>query len=266
MSQAHACRGAASWAATACAAPGIRRCDARPRAWVTCCCRAAGVLGSFSPVRNQESSSFHNLVPLSAGLSEQSAAGLSSACHAGRGARRSRRWTSSASSTSVSIGTPGTPIITTTKAAPHVSTVVAVLIVDDVTARLPERLARPDDTLGFALQLEPDLAFEHVTEYRSRVPMRWRSRVTWWELNKYCHDAGVCWNDGGRWSRSTVNGVDIVVTSEPLGADSSWLSSDIVAGPPQVRMKHYRPACVGRPELVQIANTVISSARSVGGW
>src|SRR4051812_18660715 len=51
---------------------------------------------------------------------------------------------------------------------------VAVLVVDGVTARLPERPARLDDTLGLPLQLETDRTLGDVAERRTRVTM-WRS-------------------------------------------------------------------------------------------
>src|SRR5215469_71837 len=54
--------------------------------------------------------------------------------------------------------------------------VIAVLIVDDVSARLPERLASPDDTRSLTLELEHHLALQHIAEARSGVPMR---RIAW---------------------------------------------------------------------------------------
>lgn len=43
---------------------------------------------------------------------------------------------------------------------------------DDIAARLPERLAGPDDALRLALEFEDELAFEQVTEDRAGVAVR----------------------------------------------------------------------------------------------
>ena len=42
--------------------------------------------------------------------------------------------------------------------------VVRLLVVDEVAARLPERLPRADDALGFALDLEAHLSGDEVAE------------------------------------------------------------------------------------------------------
>src|SRR5215469_11734900 len=55
--------------------------------------------------------------------------------------------------------------------------VVAVLIVDEVAARLPERLASPEDTRWLTLELEHHLALQHIAESRSGVPMRRVARM-----------------------------------------------------------------------------------------
>src|SRR6266536_1631456 len=65
--------------------------------------------------------------------------------------------------------------------------VVAVLVVDDVAARLPERLAGPDDARRLTLELEHHLAVEHIAEARSGVPMRRGARVARWELDDDRH-------------------------------------------------------------------------------
>src|SRR3954470_9816625 len=52
------------------------------------------------------------------------------------------------------------------------------LIVDHLETRLPERLTRLDGRLPFALELEEDLAFEHIAEHRTGVTMRPRSQIT----------------------------------------------------------------------------------------
>src|SRR5262245_50126703 len=58
------------------------------------------------------------------------------------------------------------------ESAPGVREVVAILIMDDVAARLPECLTCLDDPLGLALHLEDYLAIEHIAEHRTGVPMR----------------------------------------------------------------------------------------------
>jgi hypothetical protein len=78
---------------------------------------------------------------------------------------------------SVGIGWPGTHIMISREAAPGVPQIVRRLIVDDVAARLPERLSSLNDPLGLALQLEDHLALEHVTEHWARVPVRRSARV-----------------------------------------------------------------------------------------
>src|SRR5215469_2616345 len=65
--------------------------------------------------------------------------------------------------------------------------VVAVLIVDDVAARLPERLTSPDDTRWLTLQLEHNLARQHIAEGRAGVPMRRRAGIARWPLNDHGH-------------------------------------------------------------------------------
>src|SRR5215472_10263330 len=65
--------------------------------------------------------------------------------------------------------------------------VVAVLIVDDVAARLPERLTSPDDTRWLTLQLEHHLARQHIAEGRAGVPMRRRAGIARWPLNDHGH-------------------------------------------------------------------------------
>src|SRR5215469_2716844 len=65
--------------------------------------------------------------------------------------------------------------------------VVAVLIVDDVTARFPERPASPDDTRWLTLELEHHLALQHIAEARSGVPMRRVARVAGRELDDDGH-------------------------------------------------------------------------------
>src|SRR5258706_798656 len=65
--------------------------------------------------------------------------------------------------------------------------VVAVLIVDDVATRLPERLASPDDTRLLTLELEHHLDVQHIAEGRSGVPRRRVARVARWELDDDGH-------------------------------------------------------------------------------
>src|SRR5258706_11474823 len=65
--------------------------------------------------------------------------------------------------------------------------VVAVLIVDDVATRLPERLASPDDTRRLTLELEHHLALQHIAEGRSGVPMRRVARIAWREFDDDRH-------------------------------------------------------------------------------
>src|SRR5258708_1784470 len=65
--------------------------------------------------------------------------------------------------------------------------VVAVLVVDDVATRLPERLASLDDTGRLTLELEHHLALQHVAEARSGVPMRRGARIARWELDDDRH-------------------------------------------------------------------------------
>ena len=43
---------------------------------------------------------------------------------------------------------------------------------DDIAARLPECLTRPDDPLRFTLDLEDYLALEYIAEHRTGVPMQ----------------------------------------------------------------------------------------------
>jgi hypothetical protein len=69
----------------------------------------------------------------------------------------------------------------------HVVAVVAVLIVDNVATRLPERLASPEDTLRLTLGLEHHLAVQHIAEAWSRVPMRRVARITRRELDDDSH-------------------------------------------------------------------------------
>src|SRR5215472_6547908 len=61
--------------------------------------------------------------------------------------------------------------------------VVAVLVVDDVAARLPERLARPDDTRRLTLELEHHLALQDVAEGRSGMPVRRVAGMARWPLD-----------------------------------------------------------------------------------
>jgi hypothetical protein len=56
-----------------------------------------------------------------------------------------------------------------------------------LVTRLPERLASPDDTRGLALELEHHLAFQHIAEGRSGVPMRRGARITRRELDDDVH-------------------------------------------------------------------------------
>src|SRR5258706_8655938 len=77
-----------------------------------------------------------------------------------------------------------------------VVTVVAVLVVDDVAARLPERLAGPDDTRRLTLKLEHHLAVQHLAEGRPGVPMRRSARVARWELDDDGHRVCTRRNEG----------------------------------------------------------------------
>src|SRR5215469_1325120 len=65
--------------------------------------------------------------------------------------------------------------------------VVAVLIVDDIAARLPERPASPDDTRWLTLELEHHLALQHIPEARPGVPMRRVARMARRELDNDGH-------------------------------------------------------------------------------
>src|SRR6516225_1347315 len=56
--------------------------------------------------------------------------------------------------------------------APGVREIVGILIMDDIAARLPECLTRPNDPLRFTLHLEDYLALEYIAEHRTGVPMR----------------------------------------------------------------------------------------------
>ncbi|GAB3846086.1 hypothetical protein GCM10027610_063570 [Dactylosporangium cerinum] len=64
---------------------------------------------------------------------------------------------------------------------------IAVLVVDDVAARLPERLTGVQDPGWFALELEHHLAVQHVAERRAGVPVRRSARVTGRELHDDRH-------------------------------------------------------------------------------
>jgi hypothetical protein len=68
---------------------------------------------------------------------------------------------------------------------------VGGLVVDDVTARLPERLAGPDHPLALTLELEEHLAVQHVAEQQSGVPVRRRAGVVGRQFDGRDHD--FCW-------------------------------------------------------------------------
>src|SRR5215472_5884256 len=74
--------------------------------------------------------------------------------------------------------------------------VVAVLIGDDVAARLPERLASPDDTRWLTLELEHHLALQHIAEDGSGVPMRRAARMARWVLNDDRRHVPTRWDKG----------------------------------------------------------------------
>src|SRR5439155_23874106 len=61
--------------------------------------------------------------------------------------------------------------------APPVREVVGGLVVDDVPARLPEDVPRPDDPLRLALELEDHLALEHVAEAGPGMTVRGAARI-----------------------------------------------------------------------------------------
>src|SRR5436305_12339053 len=69
----------------------------------------------------------------------------------------------------------------------NVVAVVAVLVVDDVATRLPERLAGPNDTRRPTFELEHHLAVPHITEARSGLPMRRGTRIARWVLDHAGH-------------------------------------------------------------------------------
>src|SRR5258707_14130531 len=69
--------------------------------------------------------------------------------------------------------------------------VVAVLVVDDVATRLPERLASLDDTGRLTLELEHHLALQHGSEARAGAPMRRGARMGPWELGAALHAVGA---------------------------------------------------------------------------
>src|SRR5262249_7743180 len=81
--------------------------------------------------------------------------------------------------------------------APGVGAVVAVLIVDHVSAGFPERLPGADDPLRLTFQLEEHFALQHVAEARSAVAVRRGARVAWWEFDEDGHHVEFFW-DGGR--------------------------------------------------------------------
>src|SRR4051794_11495387 len=63
------------------------------------------------------------------------------------------------------------------EADPGVRAVVAILVVDDVAAGLPERLAGSHDSLRLTLHLEAQLAVQDVAERGPGMPVRGRPRV-----------------------------------------------------------------------------------------
>jgi hypothetical protein len=68
--------------------------------------------------------------------------------------------------------------------------VVRVLVVDEVAARLPERLPRADDALGFTLDLEAHLSGDEVAEDGAGVAVRRAARAAGRERDE--HRRHVC--------------------------------------------------------------------------
>jgi hypothetical protein len=71
--------------------------------------------------------------------------------------------------------------------APAIRFKIPNLVVDDVAARLPERLSRLDLVRLLTLELEPDAALKDVAENRARVAVRTGSSIPRRKLNQLGH-------------------------------------------------------------------------------
>src|SRR6185312_473562 len=108
--------------------------------------------------------------------------------------------------------------------APLVREVVGGLVVDDVPARLPERLPGPDDPLRLALELEDHLALEHVPEDGPGMTVRRAARIPRWQIEPNGHGLRALGNERGSCASnivSTVLLVFVAVMPTTLGADRS---------------------------------------------
>ena len=86
---------------------------------------------------------------------------------------------------------------TATKPTPSVCVQIRNLVVHDVAARFPERLARNDFPGFFALQLKENPALQYVSENRPGVAMRRESGVGRREFDELCHRMRTLGNGGG---------------------------------------------------------------------
>ena len=104
------------------------------------------------------------------------------------------------------MGWPGTHSMLTTKRSSHVVAVVAVRVVDDVAAGLPERLTGLDHPRRLTLELEQHLAFDHVAESGpAGVPVRGRPGVAGGHSMTTVMTSAFCGMNGGVTLSITVN-------------------------------------------------------------
>jgi hypothetical protein len=75
--------------------------------------------------------------------------------------------------------------------APRFPFQVHHLVVDDVTSRLPECLARRDLARLLALDLEQDLSLEYITEHGAGVTVRGQSRIGRRKFEELRHHMGA---------------------------------------------------------------------------
>src|SRR2546421_4484036 len=149
-----------------------------------------------------------------------------------------------------------------------VAEVVAVLVVDHVTSRLPERLAGVDDPLRFSLKFEDHLPFDHVTEGGATVAVRRQTRTSRREgdpnshrLLRFRHGRGLHRRDDDELRCCYIHGVFLYVATGVNAHNSSfparvgrrqsssgaqWRCPPVPAGPAQDRQRGARRGSRGR--------------------
>jgi len=100
---------------------------------------------------------------------------------------------------------------TSEKPGPVVCVQIRNLVVHDVAARFPKRLARNDFPGCLTLQLKADPALHYISENRPGVAMRRDSGVSRWEFEELRHRVRTLGNGGGNGTEE-IRFLDVSVT------------------------------------------------------